>query len=290
MSACSQELEVRNRDLTETLEQQTATAEILRVISSSPTDVQPVFDAIVQSATRLCDAAFGAAFRFDGELQTLTAHHNVTPDELEILHRRYPARATRGAATGRAIVDRRVVHIPDIRQDPEYTSPTRQALGFRTVLAVPMLREGEPIGGLGLWRRDVRPFSDNQIALVETFADQAVIAIENVRLFQELEARNSDLTETLEQQTATSEILRVISSSPTDVQPVFATIVQNARGLCGADSAGVLTYDGEMIRIESLDNTNPEQAGALRQAYPMPANREHATGRAILTGRPRPHS
>src|SRR4029453_16221887 len=124
------------------------------------------------------------------------------------------------------------------------------------------------------------------VELLKTFADQAVIAIENVRLFRELETRNRDLTETLEQQTATSEILRVISSSPIDVQPVFDTIVRSARALCSADSAGVLTYDGEMLRIESLDNANPAQAAGLRDAYPMPATRGHATGRAILTGRP----
>jgi signal transduction histidine kinase/putative methionine-R-sulfoxide reductase with GAF domain len=148
------------------------------------------------------------------------------------------------------------------------------------------VRESAAIGVIQLRRTEVNPFSDKQIALLQTFADQAVIAIENVRLFKELEARNRDLTESLEQQTATSEILRVISSSPTDVQPVFDTIVQNARGLCGADSAGVLSYDGALIRIEALDKANPEQAEALRQAYPLPADRRHITGRAILTGLP----
>ena len=149
-----------------------------------------------------------------------------------------------------------------------------------------MMRDGEPIGAVNVTRREAMPFTATQIALLETFADQAVIAIENVRLFRELEARNRDLTETLEQQTATGEILRVISSSPTDVQPVFDTIAESARRLCASESASVFTYDGEMIQLDALDNASPAQADALRRAYPAPANRGHATGRAILTGRP----
>jgi GAF domain-containing protein len=201
------ELEARNRDLTEALDQQTATSEILRVISGSTTDVQPVFGAIVQSATRLCDAAFGGAFRFDGQLVTLAGHYNATSVELDIWRRRYPTPATRGHATGRAIVDRRIIHIPDIREDPEYTSPTRQQLGWRTVLAVPMLRDGEPIGAFGLWRREVRPFTEKQIELVSTFADQAVIAIENV------------------------------------LHAVLSTIVARATELSGTDAGVVYEYD-----------------------------------------------
>jgi GAF domain-containing protein len=260
----------------EALEQQTATSEILRVISQSPTDVQPVFDAIVQSATRLCDAAFGAAFRFDGQLQTFVAHHNAIPSELELLREYYPRPATRGAATGRAIVDRRIIHIFDTREDPEYTSPTRQALGWRTVLAVPMLRDGEPIGALGLWRREVRPFTDKQIALLQTFADQAVIAIENVRLFTETK-------EALEQQTATSEILRAISQSPTDVQPVFDTIAGRAAKLCEARHASVLRFDGELVHLVALHNMNPQGSDVLRNAFPMPLSGEAWGVRAIRT-------
>src|SRR5262245_42994631 len=184
----------------EALDRQTATSEILRVISSSPTDVQPVFDAIAKSGTTLCDAAWGAVIGFDGQQLTLMAQHNMTPSELELVRGTYPRTPTRGRATGRAIIERRTVHVPDIREAPDYLSPFQQALGFRTVLAVPMLRDGEPIGVLALWRREVRRFTDPQIALMETFASQAVIAIENVRLFNETK-------EALDRQTATAEIL-----------------------------------------------------------------------------------
>jgi HAMP domain-containing protein len=201
----------RTRELTEALEQQTATAEILRVMSSSPTDVQPVFDAIARSGTRLCDAAFGGVFRFDGRLLTFAAHHQATPSELEIFSSVYPHPATRGSATGRAIVERRTVHILDVRDDPEYASPVRQALGWRTVLAVPMLRDGEPIGALGLWRREVRAFTEKQIKLISTFADQAVIAIENVRLFTELQARTAELSRSVAELTALGEVSHALS-------------------------------------------------------------------------------
>jgi len=213
----------------ETQEQQTATAEILRVISASPSDVSPVFRAIVRSAIRLCDATFGTVFRFDGELITVAANQDLTPEEIAITNTIYPAPATRGIASGRAIVDRAVVHISDIRNDPDYVARAPvNALGYRTALAVPMLREGSPIGVFVMWRREVRPFTDKQIELLETFADQAVIAIENVRLFKELQASNSELMEALEQQTATSEILRVMSRAQMDVQPIFETIVRSA--------------------------------------------------------------
>src|SRR5882724_9194502 len=214
--------------LAEALDQQTATADILRVISASPSDVSPVFRAIVRSATRLCDATFGTVFRFDGELITVAANQDLTAEEITITNTLFPAPATRGIAAGRAIVDRAVVHITDIRNDPDYAARAPvNVLGYRTALAVPLLREGSPIGAFVMWRREVRPFTDKQIELVRTFADQAVIAIENVRLFTELQQKHQALTEAhaqvteaLEQQTATSQILRVISSSPTDLQPV----------------------------------------------------------------------
>src|SRR5262245_53137420 len=271
-------LQTRDRELAESQEQQTATGEILRIISSFPNDVQPVFDAIAKSGTTLCDAAWGAVIRFDGQLLTLVAQHNMTPGELELLSRTYPRTPTRGRATGRAIIDRRTVHVPDIREDPDYLSPFQQALGFRTVLAVPMLRDGEPIGVLALWRREVRQFTTQQIALVETFADQAVIAIENARLFNETK-------EALERQTATSEILRVISSSPADVQPVFDTMAANALRLCDATLSGIFTFDGELIHLVALDQFSPEGADALRDAFPMPPGRGSNTARAILTRR-----
>src|SRR4029077_2558261 len=155
-----------------------------------------------------CEATFAALHRFDGQVITFEAHHGMTEPEVQETRSRFPRPPDRDIAVGRAILDRRIAHIHDIRRDPEYQVRVGQ-MTFRTVLAVPLLREGKAVGALGLWRREVQPFSDKQTALVETFADQAVIAIANVRLFTELEVRNRDLTEALEQQTATSEILRV---------------------------------------------------------------------------------
>ena len=236
------ELEGRNRDLT-------ATSEILRVISSSPTDVQPVFDTIVRSAVRLCDGFFGALYQFDGELIQRVAHHNYTPEALEASDRVYPARPTRALGTGRAILERAMVHIPDVEVDPEYRHlELARAIGYRSLLNVPMLREGAPIGVIAVTRAEPGPFSDNEIELLKTFADQAVIAVENVRLFKELEARNHDLTEALDQQTATSEILGVISSSPTDAQPVFESLVASAARLCGANDLLLLVREGDVLR------------------------------------------
>src|SRR5574342_1088649 len=178
---------------------------------------------------------------FDGQLVTFEAHHGLTEPEVEAARRRFPRPADRETAVGRAILDRRIAHIHDIRVDPEYRwrSHGEQMEFRRTVLAVPLLREGKPVGAMGLWRREVQPFSEKQIKLIETFADQAVIAIEKVRLFQALQVRTRDLTEALEQQTATSEILRVISSSPTDIQPVLDTVAANAARLCEAKDAVV---------------------------------------------------
>ena len=278
---------VLRRDLTEALEQQTATSEILRVIASSPTDLQPVFEAIVGSAARLCEATFAVMHRFDGQLVTFEAHHGLTEPEVEAARRRFPRPADRETAVGRAILDRRITHIHDIRGDPEYRwrSHGEQMEFRRTVLAVPLLREGKPIGAMGLWRRDVQPFSEKQIKLIETFADQAVIAIENVRLFKELQERNRDLSEALEQQTATSEILRVISSSPTDLQPVFQTILANAVRLCEAQNGAVFRFDGETFRAVVWNNVSPALQ-AYTENTPIRPGRESAVRRVGLEKRP----
>ena len=267
-----QELQARNRELTEALEQQTATSDVLRVISSSPTDVQPVFDAIVQSATKLCDASFGSAHRFDGQVITIEARQNFTSEQIEISEQRFPTAATRGTAVGRAVLDSQVVHIEDIRRDPEYAFVSDQeTFNYRTVLAVPLLKDGNPIGALGMWRREVKPFTDSQINLVKTFADQAVIAIENVRLFQEL-------TESLEQQTATSKILGVIASSPTDLQPVLDVVAENAARLLQADNAQILRVDGDIFRVAA--SFGLMQAFAANDEKPI--SRGYVTGRAIM--------
>ena len=267
-----QELQERNRDLTEALEQQTATSDVLKVISSSPTNVQPVFDAIVQSATKLCDASFGSAHRFDGQIITIEARQNFTPEQIEVSKQRFPTLATRGTAVGRAVLDSQVVHIEDIRRDLEYAFLSDQeTFDYRTVLAVPLLKDGNPIGALGMWRREVKPFTDSQINLVKTFADQAVIAIENVRLFQEL-------TEALKQQTATSEILAVIASSPTEIQPVMDTIAENAAKVCGANDAVIRLIKGNVLRTAAHYGPVPNVAEE------RPIDRLSPGGRAVLDG------
>ncbi|MFO1324691.1 MAG: GAF domain-containing protein [Burkholderiales bacterium] len=279
------ELEGRNRALTESLEQQTATSEILRVISRSPTDVAPVFQTIADAALGLCRASSVIVGTFDGELVRIGALASTTPEGAEELRAIFPRPANRDNGVTRAVATCEVVMIPDVYDDPDYaTTGPAIASGFRSVLAVPLMRDGNPIGAISLGRVEPGPFPDQQVALLATFADQAVIAIENVRLFTELDVRNRDLTEALEQQTATSEILRVISRSRTDVQPVFDTIAQAAQDLCGGVSANVFTFDGELVHVASVVNANPAYAQALNAFFPRPPSRDTAVLRAILTG------
>jgi GAF domain-containing protein/anti-sigma regulatory factor (Ser/Thr protein kinase) len=282
------ELQEKNRALTaahgqvtEALEQQTATSEILNTIARAQTDAQPVFDTIVRSAASLCAAAFGTFYRFDGQVITLGAHHRLSEVELEISRRVFPRRAARDTAVGRAVMEARVVHIVDVREDPDYgVAPVQEALGYRTVLAVPLLRDGRPIGILAMWRREVRAFSDNQIALLQTFADQAVIAIENTRLFTELETRNRELTDSLTQQTATAEILRVISSSPADLQPVLDTVVESAARYCGATDAQIWRRHGEDLRLVAHHGPLASPLGRV-----LPIARETITALSVLEQR-----
>ena len=263
--------------VTESLEQQTATSEILRVISGSPTDVRPTFDAIAASATQLTGAVNCLVLQFDGHLMHLVAHHNVDAERLEALRRTYPRPPGQGSVSGRAILTRGVVQVPDVLEDPEYTLPVATTTGYRTALAVPMLRDGVPIGSILVARDHVAPFSDKQIALLRTFADQALIAVENVRLFSELEGRNRDLT-------ATGEILRVISSSPTDAQPVFDTIVRSAVSLCDGLFSALYQFDGELIHQVAQYNFTPEALEAAHRVYPARPNRTSGPARAILEG------
>jgi GAF domain-containing protein len=281
------ELGARNRELTEALEQQTATSEILRVISRSRTDVQPVFDVIAENTLRLCDGVFSGVFRFDGELIHVGALRNINPEGAAAFHAVYPCPPSRGGTTQRAILTRSIVHMPDIQAESEYVyHEVARTSGFRSVLSVPMMRDGAPIGAIAVYRDVARPFPDAQIELLKTFAEQAVIAIENVRLFNELEKRNADLTEALEQQTATSDILRVISQSPTDVQPVFDTIAAAALKLCGATNVNVFTFDGALIHLAALVNLTPAGEDAIRSIWPQAPSRGMAASRAIVTGRP----
>jgi two-component system, NtrC family, sensor kinase len=281
-----QKVEDRTRELTETLEQQTATSEILSVISSSPTDLQPVLDTVVRSAARLCEASDVAVLRVEGGELRGAAGVGPFIDHIEsgtggLAALRLPL--DRASVSGRAVSDRQTLHVPDLLVLPESDFPVGRDLqrrfGHRTIAATPLLREGVPLGVLVLFRTEVRPFSDKQIALLQTFADQAVIAVENVRLFKEIEARNAALTESLEQQTATSDILGVISRSPTDVAPVLAVVAESAARLCSAADALIMRVEGAMMRrvvhfgsITTLSDARP-------------VTRDTPSGRAIVEQR-----
>ena len=277
-----QELQGRNRDLTEALEQQTATSEILSVISSSPTDVQPVFDTIVKNAARLCEGSGASVVRYDGEMFYLVAQYNISEEIRDAMQRMFPTPPTRQFGMTRSVLDSTVIHIPDVRQDAEYRQDDVRAAEVRAVLAAPLLRDGRPIGAIGVNRSYPGSFTDNQIALLKTFADQAVIAIENVRLFKELQDRNRDLTEALEQQTATSEILRVIASSPTDLQPVLDVVVKNAARLCGTPDANIMQVDGDILRVVAAVS---ESVPGSPVGFERPLDRDSGHGRAVIEGR-----
>src|SRR5262245_23645614 len=291
LGASEARAETLARELGESQERQTATSEILSVIASSPTEVQPVFDAIVRRATRLCEASFGALGRYEGGVISAGASHGLTTEELEAMDRAWPIPASRATLGGRAIADRAVVQVDDVQKDTEWEEAERlryhnvpgvtRPAGFRSGLAVPLLKGGEPIGVLVMWRREVRPFVDHHIELVKTFADQAVIAIENVRLFTELEARHADLTEALEQETATAAILQVISSSPTDVQPVLDAVAESAARLCDAQDSLIHRVDGETMRL--MAHWGGVKYGATSDVRPV-SPRTHS-GRAILERR-----
>src|SRR5262245_41783557 len=221
-------------ELRESLQQQTATADVLKVISRSTFDLQTVLNTLVESAARLCEADKGVIYQRDNELYRFAANYGFSR-QFEEFAKQNPVAPGRGTSIGRAALEGQTVHIPDVLADPEYTATDYQRLGgYRSNLAVPLLREGVPIGVFALTRPIVRPFTDKQIELVTTFADQAVIAIENVRLFDEVQARTRELSESLEQQTATSEVLQVISSSPGELEPVFQAMLANATRLCEA--------------------------------------------------------
>jgi two-component system, NtrC family, sensor kinase len=274
------------RLLTETreaLEQQTATADILRVISSSPTDVQPTFEAIASAAATLCGAVNACVFQFDGSLIHFVAHYGLTAEQVAATRRVFPIPPGRGSITARAILSHQITHVADFLADPEFAHPSLSQGGLNTTLSVPMLHDGQPIGAITLVRREKELFSDKQIDLLKTFADQAVIAIENVRLFNELNERTRDLQESLEYQTATSDVLKVISGSTFDIQPVFETIVATAWRLCEADSAIIYNREGEALRVVATFATSPEFDAIMRRRL-LPVSRGSVGGRAALEG------
>ena len=230
------------QELKESLEQQTATSEILGVIASSPTDVQPVLNTIAENAARVCGSDDATIRLIEEDSVCLVAHYGSIPAGPA---RRPLAWRTRGSE---AMLQRTTVHIPDILAEAERfpdSATISNPRGIRTYLATPLLREGIPIGVIGIRRTEVKPFTNKQITMLETFADQAVIAIENVRLFKELQERNAELREALEHQTATAEVLGIISRSPTDVQPVLDAIVESAARVCGIDDVVLRLREGE---------------------------------------------
>src|SRR5262245_1584612 len=279
--------QARTAELKESLEYQTATADVLNVISRSPNDLQPVLNAIIATAGRLCEADYAhCRFWRDGRYHVM-ARHALNPDEVESVPG-MPVAADRSSVTGKAVTECRTIHVPDVLADPEDTYAVNVGVPARTILGVPHVRNGKAIGVIVLFRRTVRPFTQRQIELVTTFANQAVIAIENTRLFEEVQARNralaeanTQLTETVEQQTATSRILRVISRSPTDVQPVFETTVESAARLCDADRALIYRFDGEFLRLAASYNASPVLREFIER-NPIPPGRQSTSGRAAL--------
>ena len=223
---------------------------MLGVTRSSPTDVQPVFETIANNSVNLCGATYCIVYSFDGEMVSVVAHHNLDRVALDALRQIWPMAPDARALVGRTILERDVLQVADVAAEPYYTfaNSSQAVLGIRTFLGVPMLREGQPIGAIGLYRREVKPFSDRQIELVKAFADQAVIAIENVRLFEEVQARTRDLSELLEQQTATSEVLKIISSSPGELEPVFSAMLANATRICEANLGTLYLCEGPVFR------------------------------------------
>ena len=271
----------------EALEQQTATADILRVISSSPADVQPTFDAIAASAARLCEAEFSAVARVEDGLLHLAATNNLSPEESSAFHSLFPRPPSRSFALGRAFVDGCAVQLNDVLAEADYDPHTREVLqsrlGYRTFMAVPIFRAGMPIGTVGCGRRQVKPFSAAQIQVLNTFAEQAAIALDNVRLFTQLRQRTDELSESLEQQTATANVLKVISRSTFDLQAVLDTLTESAARLCETEMAAIVRPKGEAYYWATSYGFPPEFTKYV-MSYPLSPGRDTVVGRVLLDG------
>jgi GAF domain-containing protein len=279
------ELRQRTDDLSESLQQQTATADVLKVISRSVSELQTVLDTLVETAAHLCNAEMALILRREGEVYRLAANFGFSP-EYEAFLKGVSISPGRGTVTARVALEGRVVHVEDITIDPEYALPESSSLGrARTTLGVPLLRQNMPIGVIVLSRQRVERFTDKQIELVTTFADQAVIAIENARLFEDVQARTREVQESLDYQSAISEVLNVISRSPNELQPVLDTIVQTAARLCEAEySVFFRRQDGGDYRIAATNNAEAEFIKFARE-HPFEPTRASCTGRAVLERR-----
>jgi GAF domain-containing protein len=278
------ELAEAQKDLTEAREQQAATSEILRVISSSPTNVQPVFDAIAANALRLCGAKWSVVVRYDGELMELATLHNLRDSKgQEALRQSFPRPPGEGA-TDRAILTRAIVYIPDVLEDSQYQfQPLAQASGYRSILSVPLLRDGEAVGAITVPGELPGAFSQREADLLQTFAEQAVIAIENVRLFEAEQQRTHELSEALEQQTATSKVLQVISSSPGELEPVFQAMLENATRICEAKFGNLLLYDGDAFRFVAMHGAPPAWDDLRRRDPVIRFSPRNPLGRLVAT-------
>ena len=276
-------------ELRESLQQQTATADVLKVISRSTFDLQTVLDTLVETAARLCAADMASIATREGDVYRVTANYALS-SEWNAFVRTLSFKPGRDTVTGRTLLERQTVQIADITTDREYTLSAAASVGnIRTVIGVPLLREGDPIGVMQLARSRIEPFADRQIELLRTFADQAVIAIENARLLNELRhrtadlsQRTTDLTESLEQQTATSDVLQVISASTGDVQPVFDTMLEKAVRICDAKFGNIQSWDGETFRVVATYNTPPALVEA-RKRLPVRPTSQAALGRLVAT-------
>jgi len=287
LSSLRAQIDSFSRELTEAREQQIATSEVLKVISRSPDDLQPVFETVAESAVRLCGADRAFIFRFDGQVLRSVVSYNAPP-ELEKFIRENPIRPGRESGAGRAAVERRTIHIPDVTVDPEYTFKSKDVAPLRTVLTVPILKGDDLLGVILTYRLEVSPFTDRQIALVEAFADQAAIAIENVRLFDAEQRHSAELAESLSQQTATADVLKVISRSTFDLQIVLDTLVESATRLCDADYAWLFQRRGEHFWFSASYGNAAEIVAQIRTFFkdlPVPIDRGSITGRAALHAR-----
>src|SRR5262249_28635219 len=260
-------------------------AELLQVINRPQFALQSVFEAIAQSAMRLCEGEFSFVLRYDGELLRFAASYGLTPEGLVALQNSLPRPAGDDTANGRAVLRRSAVQIPDVRSDPAYGAlAVAQRVTYRSLVAVPLMRHGAPIGGITVGRARVGPFSEGHIRLLKNFADQAVIAIENSRLFEAEQASKRELQESLDRQTATSEVLGVISRSPNEVRPVLDTIVATAQRLCQAERAIVWRPEGETFRVVAHRGLPEERVEYVYSAR-RPVSRGNMVGRAILARR-----